>query len=183
MLKVFGFVRRHPNLTHDEYRTAHVGYHNSFGRRLPNIRGYLLNVRANRKLDDILGTERVAQLTRDEPDDFDDLWDGWGQLLFDSRSILHQRYRSFLVSVRQQDQRFQLHLHHSSRPDAGIKYAIEVAGLRTRLPLELSPGLGSQLRDSLFRLNGFGRIGSFRRYTVLQIPQLPRGAAHHGFAG
>ena len=27
MLKVFGFVRRHPGLTHDEYRAAHVGYH------------------------------------------------------------------------------------------------------------------------------------------------------------
>ena len=84
MLKVFGFVRRHPDLTHDEYRTAHVGYHNSFGRRLPNIRGYLLNVRANRALDDVLGGDLVARLTRDEPADFDDLWDGWGQLLFDS---------------------------------------------------------------------------------------------------
>ncbi len=84
MLKVFGFVRRHPRLTHDEYRTAHVGYHNSFGRRLPNIRGYLLNVRANRPLQEMLGQARVAQLTRDEPDDFDALWDGWGQLLFDS---------------------------------------------------------------------------------------------------
>ena len=80
MLKVFGFVRRHPSLTHDEYRTAHVGYHNSFGRRLPNIRGYLLNVRANRTPDEILGHELVAGLTRDEPDDFDTLWDGWFRL-------------------------------------------------------------------------------------------------------
>ena len=84
MLKVFGFVRRHPRLTHDEYRAAHVGYHNSFGRRLPNIRGYLLNVRANRLLPELLGTDIATQLTHNEPADFDDLWDGWGQLLFDS---------------------------------------------------------------------------------------------------
>ena len=84
MLKVFGFVRRHPRLTHDEYRTAHVGYHNSFGRRLPNIRGYLLNVGANRGLETVLGDTLLARLTHDEPADFDDLWDGWGQLLFDS---------------------------------------------------------------------------------------------------
>ena len=84
MLKVFGFVRRHPNLTHDEYRTGHVGYHNSFGRRLNNIRGYLLNVRANRHLDDVLGAALMTRLSQGEPDGFDALWDGWGQLLFDS---------------------------------------------------------------------------------------------------
>ena len=84
MLKVFGFVRRHPNLTHDEYRTGHVGYHNSFGRRLPNIRGYLLNVRANRSIEESLGGALLEQISKDEPDGFDDLWDGWGQLLFDS---------------------------------------------------------------------------------------------------
>ncbi len=84
MLKVFGFVRRHPNLTHDEYRTGHVGYHNSFGRRLNNIRGYLLNVRANAPIEETLGAELVDQITMEEPPGFDDLWDGWGQLLFDS---------------------------------------------------------------------------------------------------
>ncbi len=84
MLKVFGFVRRHPNLTHDEYRTGHVGYHNSFGRRLPNIRGYLLNVRANRPIEETLGSSLLEQISKGEPDGFDDLWDGWGQLLFDS---------------------------------------------------------------------------------------------------
>ena len=83
MLKVFGFVRRHPDLTHDEYRAAHVGYHNSFGRRLNNIRGYVLNVRANASIDATLGTLASA-ITRDEPAGFDELWDGWGQLLFDS---------------------------------------------------------------------------------------------------
>lgn len=84
MLKVFGFVRRHPRLTHDEYRAAHVGYHNSFGRRLPNIRGYLLNVRANRPIGETLGDDLLQQIRKSEPDGFDDLWDGWGQLLFDS---------------------------------------------------------------------------------------------------
>lgn len=84
MLKVFGFVKRHPQLTHDEYRAGHVGYHNSFGRRLPNIRGYLLNVAANRQPGEILGKSLIARLTRNEPIDFDDHWDGWGQLLFDS---------------------------------------------------------------------------------------------------
>ena len=84
MLKVFGFVKRHPRLTHDEYRAGHVGYHNSFGRRLINIRGYLLNVASNRPVSDSLGTDLVGRLSLNEPEDFDDQWDGWGQLLFDS---------------------------------------------------------------------------------------------------
>ena len=83
MLKVFGFVRRNKRLSHDEYRAAHVGYHNSFGRRLNNIRGYVLNVRANRSIDDTLGS-LAGQLTRGELDEFDALWDGWGQLMFDT---------------------------------------------------------------------------------------------------
>ena len=82
MLKVFGFVRRAAHLTHDEYRTGHVGYHNSYGRRLPNIRGYILNVRANRPLEEGLGS-LAAHITRNEPEDFDEQWDGWGQLMFD----------------------------------------------------------------------------------------------------
>ncbi|MFK7912322.1 MAG: EthD domain-containing protein [Pseudomonadales bacterium] len=84
MLKVFGFIRRNQQLTHDEYRAGHVGYHNSFGRRLNNIRGYLLNVRANRSLAESLGAAVAGSITRNEPGDFDDQWDGWGQLLFDS---------------------------------------------------------------------------------------------------
>jgi hypothetical protein len=83
MLKVLGFVRRHKRLSHDEYRAAHVGYHNSYGRRLNNIRGYLLNVRANRSVGESLGP-LAERLTRDEPADFDALWDGWGQLMFDT---------------------------------------------------------------------------------------------------
>ncbi len=84
MHKVFGFVRRNPSLTHDEYRAGHVGYHNSFGRRLNNIRGYLLNVRANRPIELTLGQGLVSQISWGEPAGFDALWDGWGQLLFDS---------------------------------------------------------------------------------------------------
>ena len=84
MLKVFGFVRRNARLTHDEYRTGHVGYHNSFGRRLNNIRGYLLNVRANAPFVETVGSDVLEARTIAEPQGFDELWDGWGQLLFDS---------------------------------------------------------------------------------------------------
>lgn len=83
MLKVFGFVRRNRQLSHDDYRAAHVGYHNSFGRRLNNIRGYVLNVRANRSVAESLGP-LAERLTRGEPAGFDELWDGWGQLMFDT---------------------------------------------------------------------------------------------------
>jgi hypothetical protein len=83
MLKVFGFVRRHRNLSHDDYRAAHVGHHNSYGRRLPNIRGYLLNVWSNRPISDSLGP-LAATITHNEPDNFDASWDGYGQLMFDN---------------------------------------------------------------------------------------------------
>ena len=83
MLKVFGFTRRHPRLSHDDYRAGHVGYHNSYGRRLNNIRGYLLNVRANADLAATVGPQ-AQPLNRGEPADFDDLWDAWGQLMFDT---------------------------------------------------------------------------------------------------
>lgn len=83
MLKVFGFVRRHGLLTHDEYRAAHVGYHNSFGRRLNGIRGYLLNVRSNRAPEDLLG-EYASDLNAGAPAGFDEAWSGYGQLMFDS---------------------------------------------------------------------------------------------------
>lgn len=84
MLKVFGFVKRHPGLTHDQYRAGHVGYHNSFGRRLNNIRGYILNVASNRQVTESLGAELAARLTSNEPAEFDNQWDGWGQLMFDT---------------------------------------------------------------------------------------------------
>ncbi len=83
MLKVFGFVRRHPRLSHDEYRAAHIGYHNSFGRRLRNIRGYVLNVRSNHQIEDRIGP-LASRITHHEPPDFNASWDGWGQLMFDS---------------------------------------------------------------------------------------------------
>ena len=83
MLKVFGFVHRGNRLTHDEYRAAHVGYHNSYGRRLNGIRGYLLNVRANRELSKLIGDD-AAELLAAGPTDFDDCWDGYGQLMFNS---------------------------------------------------------------------------------------------------
>lgn len=83
MLKVFGFTRRNPRLSHDEYRACHVGYHNSYGRRLNNIRGYVLNVRANQSIEQTLGPAAKG-LTGGDPPGFDDLWDAWGQLMFDS---------------------------------------------------------------------------------------------------
>jgi hypothetical protein len=83
MLKVFGFVRRNPRLTHEEYAAAHAGHHASYGRRLTGIRGYVLNVRASRPLADAIGADLAARLTVNEPEGFDDAWDGWGQLMFD----------------------------------------------------------------------------------------------------
>ena len=84
MLKVLGFVKRNPKLSHDEYRAGHVGYHNSYGRRLNHIRGYLLNVASNTPVATTLGKDLVHRLTRNEPKDFDNQWDGWGQLMFDT---------------------------------------------------------------------------------------------------
>ena len=85
MLKVFGFVSRNSNLTHDEYRAGHVGYHNSYGRRLNNIRGYILNVRSNRDLSkDFPDSPLLKHITKAEPNDFDAQWDGYGQLNFDN---------------------------------------------------------------------------------------------------
>ncbi|MGE0668350.1 MAG: hypothetical protein AB7O49_17480 [Sphingomonadales bacterium] len=83
MLKVFGFVRRNPRLTHEEYGAAHAGFHASYGRRLTGIRGYVLNVRASRPLAEAIGADAAGALTRYTPDGFDEAWDGWGQLMFD----------------------------------------------------------------------------------------------------
>ena len=90
MLKVFGFVSRNSNLTHDEYRAGHVGYHNSYGRRLNNIRGYILNVRSNRDLrTDFCESPLLKHITKAEPHDFDAKWDGYGQLNFDNLTDYH----------------------------------------------------------------------------------------------
>ena len=84
MFKVFGFVKKNNNLSHDEYRAGHVGYHNSFGRRLKNIRGYILNVRSNRDLiDDYKNSEIIREISLNEPKNFDTQWNGFGQLMFD----------------------------------------------------------------------------------------------------
>ena len=85
MFKVFGFVKKNNNLSHDEYRAGHVGYHNSFGRRLKNIRGYILNVRSNRDLaKDFKNSEIIRKLSLNEPKNFDSQWNGFGQLMFDN---------------------------------------------------------------------------------------------------
>ncbi len=84
MFKVFAFLKRNPNLTHDEYRAGHVGYHNSLSRRLKNIRGYLVNVWANTPFADKVG-EYAQQITFNEPPDFTDWWDGFPQVYFDNR--------------------------------------------------------------------------------------------------
>ena len=55
MYKVFAFLKRNPNLTHDEYRAGHVGYHCGQSRRLRNIRGYLVNVWSNTPLREQVG--------------------------------------------------------------------------------------------------------------------------------
>tara|TARA_Y100001970_G_scaffold70292_1_gene89523 strand:+ start:432 stop:1286 length:855 start_codon:yes stop_codon:yes gene_type:complete len=83
MFKVFGFVTKNENLTHDEYRAGHVGYHNSFGRRLNNIRGYTLNVRSNQNIsEDYISSSLVKEISFNEPIDFDNQWNGYGQLIF-----------------------------------------------------------------------------------------------------
>ena len=54
-----------------------MGYHNSYGRRLNNIRGYILNVRSNRDLSkDFPDSPLLKHITKAEPDDFDAQWDG-----------------------------------------------------------------------------------------------------------
>ena len=82
MYKVFAFLKRNPNLTHDEYRAGHVGYHCGQSRRLKNIRGYLVNIWANEPLTAKLGPE-IGAHEINPPDDFLDWWDGFPQVYFD----------------------------------------------------------------------------------------------------
>jgi len=84
MYKVYAFLKRNPKLTHDEYRAGHVGYHCGQSRRLKNIRGYLVNVWANEPLVDKIGPLH-AEITRNEPENFLDHWDGFPQVYFDDR--------------------------------------------------------------------------------------------------
>ena len=83
MIKIIGFTRRNPALSHDEYRAGHIGHHSSHGRRLRNIRGYVINVRANAGLEPIFA-QLLPGMVKNEPPGFDALWDGYGQLNFDS---------------------------------------------------------------------------------------------------
>ena len=84
MYKVFAFLKRNPNLTHDEYRAGHVGYHCGQSRRLKNIRGYLVNVWANTPLRRELG-KLIDDITIDEPPGFLDWWDGFPEVFFDDQ--------------------------------------------------------------------------------------------------
>ena len=85
MFKVFAFLKRNTSLlTHDEYRAGHVGYHCGQSRRLKNIRGYLVNVWSNTPFAERVGTDLYKQITRNEPRDFLDWWDGFPEVFFDN---------------------------------------------------------------------------------------------------
>lgn len=77
MIKVVGFCKRHPNLTHEEYAAAHAGLHVSLGRRMRNLVGYL-----HYSWVDAGFSAVVPDASRHEPDDFYDLWDGFSELYF-----------------------------------------------------------------------------------------------------
>ena len=79
MYKVFAFLKRHPQLSHDEYRAGHVGYHCGQSRRLKNIRGYHVNIWANAPLAQTL-PELVTTCSINPPEDFLDWWDGFFEL-------------------------------------------------------------------------------------------------------
>ena len=85
VFKVFAFLQRHPNLSHDEYRAGHVGYHCGQSRRLKNIRGYLVNIWSNEPFADKVGG-MYDELVFNEPLGFTDLWDGFPQVYFDSQA-------------------------------------------------------------------------------------------------
>ncbi|MFK7915027.1 MAG: hypothetical protein AB8B93_14015, partial [Pseudomonadales bacterium] len=85
MYKVFAFLKRNPQLSHDEYRAGHVGYHCGQSRRLKNIRGYLVNIWANAGLDEQLGS-LANELQINPPADFLDWWDGFPQVYFDDHA-------------------------------------------------------------------------------------------------
>ena len=84
MYKVFAFLKRNPNLTHDEYRAGHVGYHCGQSRRLKDIRGYLVNIWANVPLIDKVGALH-DRITLNEPTHFTGYWDGFPQVYFDDQ--------------------------------------------------------------------------------------------------
>jgi len=82
MIKVFGFARRAEHLSQDEYRAALIGYHSSHVRRRNRIRGYIVNVRANRPM------PKAAQIALDGLEGVSPAcgqieWDAYEQLMFD----------------------------------------------------------------------------------------------------
>jgi hypothetical protein len=86
VFKVFAFLKRNTSLlTHDEYRAGHVGYHCGQSRRLKDIRGYLVNIWSNTPFVDRIGVELHEQITRNEPRDFLDWWDGFPEVYFDDQ--------------------------------------------------------------------------------------------------
>ncbi len=84
MFKVFAFLKRNPNLTHDEYRAGHVGFHCCHSRRLKDIRGYLVNIYANADLKTALGSLH-SEITINEPEGFTEHWDGFPEVYFDDQ--------------------------------------------------------------------------------------------------
>jgi hypothetical protein len=86
VFKVFAFLKRNTSLlTHDEYRAGHVGHHCGQSRRLKDIRGYLVNIWSNTPFVDRIGVELHEQITRNEPRDFLDWWDGFPEVYFDDQ--------------------------------------------------------------------------------------------------
>lgn len=85
MFKVFAFLKRNARLTHDEYRAGHIGYHSGHSRRMKGMRGYCVNVWANRDLKQALGPLH-DQIVRGAPAGFLDQWDGFPCVHFDSNA-------------------------------------------------------------------------------------------------
>ena len=85
MFKVFAFLKRNTALlSHDDYRAGHVGFHCCNSRRLRDIRGYAVNIWANAPLAPRLGRLH-AEIVRNEPAGFLELWDGFPEVWFDSQ--------------------------------------------------------------------------------------------------
>ena len=85
MYKVYAFLKRHPKLSHDEYRAGHLGYYCGQTRRLKNIRGYHVSIWANQLLEDTL-PEVMTHCSINPPKDFLDWWDGTSSLYFDDHT-------------------------------------------------------------------------------------------------
>ena len=87
MFKISVFNKRNPKLTHDEYRSCHVGFHLSGLRRLRDIRGCVSNIWSDRDFD-----EQVPGAGKHEPVGFFDLWDSLDEMWFDSYELYQKSY-------------------------------------------------------------------------------------------